>query len=47
MPRLDGVPRVLAQLMGVEMDNERNWPDSGLAPWAEPDGARLELVRSP
>ena len=51
MPRLDGVPRVLAQLMGVkmgvEMGVERNWPDSGLAPWAEHDGSRLELVQSP
>jgi len=42
-PGLDGVPRVLARLMGIE----RDWPDTGLAPWAEPGASRLELVRSP
>jgi hypothetical protein len=42
-PGLDGVPRVLAALMGVD----RDWPDTGLAPWAEAAAASLELVRSP
>ena len=29
-PALGGVPRVLADLLGVAVD----WPDTGLAPWA-------------
>jgi hypothetical protein len=34
-PHLRGLPRVVADLLGVEAD----WPDTGIAPWARPASA--------
>jgi hypothetical protein len=35
-PHIAGVPRVIAALLGVQTD----WPDTGVAPWVAPAGAR-------
>ena len=42
-PALRGVPRVLADLLGVPCD----WPDSGLAPWARVRTATAATANTP